>query len=126
MRGTIVLIDAGTSSPADVDLMRANGLLVHQYGSLSEALTRFRRDAPDVLVVRLPADEIRSVLPVLREAADYATSIIVSAGAGARDAAREAGADAFLPDSVPLTQLLYEVHRALILRRSGRRLPWNW
>lgn len=126
MRGTILLIDAGRSSPDDVELMRANGLLVYQCGPLAEALTRLRQSAPDVLVVRLPADESRSALPVLREAADYATSIIVSGDAGGREAAREGGADAFLPDSAPLTDLLYEVHRALILRRSGRRLPWNW
>ena len=126
MRGTILLIDAGTSSSADIDLMRANGLLVHQCGSLSEAVTRIRQDAPDVVVVRLPADASQSVLPALREAADYATSIIVSADPAARDASRDAGADAFLPSSVPLTDLLYEIHRALILRRSGRRLPRNW
>jgi hypothetical protein len=58
--------------------------------------------------------------------ADRATSIIVASVPEERDAARNEGADSFLPNSAPAADLLYEIHRALILRRSGRRLPWNW
>jgi hypothetical protein len=58
--------------------------------------------------------------------ADHATSIIVASVPERRDTARRQGADSFLPISGPESDLLYEIHRGLILRRSGRRLPWNW
>jgi hypothetical protein len=43
-----------------------------------------------------------------------------------REAARSAGADLFLLGSALPSALVFEVHRALILRRTGRRLTWNW
>jgi CheY-like chemotaxis protein len=65
----------------------------------------------------------------LRSHVDDATSIIVVAGLTQeedREAFRSAGADLFLlMPSLPST-VMYEVKRALILRRSGRRLSWNW
>ena len=105
--------------------MRADGLLVHLCGRLPEALEYFQQHAVEAVVVRLPREDCCSVIVALREAADYATSIIVSAEPEVRDRARQAGADVFLPSAVGAGELLYEVHRALILRRSGRRLPWN-
>jgi DNA-binding response OmpR family regulator len=125
MRGTVLLLDAGRSSPHEIDVMRADGLLVHLCGRLPEALEHFQQHAVEAVVVRLPREDCCSVIVALREAADHATSIIVSAEPDVRDRAREAGADVFLPSAVGTAELLYEVHRALILRRSGRRLPWN-
>jgi hypothetical protein len=82
--------------------------------------------APDVIVAMLPAHESPSIVPALRGLADHATSIIVASVPEQRDTMRREGADSFLLNSVPASELLYEIHRALILRRSGRRLPWNW
>ena len=67
-----------------------------------------------------------SIVAGLRGLADYATSIIVAWFPKEHEAARKAGADSFLLNPAPPAALLYEIRRALILRRSGCRLPWNW
>lgn len=125
MRGTVLLLDSDRSRLADVDLLRANGLLVDQYDELAEALKRCQNTVPDVIVVVLSARDSQSIVPELRRLIDHATSIVVASVPEEREAARQAGADSFLPNSTPPADLLFEVQRALILRRSGRRLPWN-
>lgn len=109
----------------DVDLLRANDLIVHHCHELADALKQFPHMAPDVVVALVSAQDSSSVVPGLRGLADYATSIIVASVPEERDAARKAGADLFLLNSASPADLLYEIRRALILRRSGRRLPWN-
>jgi DNA-binding NarL/FixJ family response regulator len=126
MRGTIVLLNSGTSSLVDVDELRANGLIVHESYERAQAVNQVQHLAPDVVVAVLSADATLSIIPELRGVADHATSIIVASAPEQRDAARRAGADSFLLNSARPSDLLYEIQRALILRRSGRRLPWNW
>ncbi len=125
MRGTVLLLESGRSLLVDVDLLRANGLIVYHCHEMAEALTEFQRMTPDVVVAVLSGHDSPSVIPSLRALADYATSIIVASVSDAREAARKAGADSFLVNSASPADLLYEIRRALILRRSGRRLPWN-
>jgi hypothetical protein len=122
MRGTVLLLASDPSPIIDVDLLRANGLTVYRSQELTEALKQFEHIAPDVVVVA--THDIASVTSLRREF-DYATSIIVASDDRFRDAARSCGADSFLVADAPPTDLIYEIHRALILRRSGRRLPWN-
>jgi CheY-like chemotaxis protein len=43
-----------------------------------------------------------------------------------RETARAAGADTYLMRPALPSALVFDVQRALILRRSGRRLSWNW
>jgi DNA-binding NarL/FixJ family response regulator len=126
MRGTLLLLDSDRSSLADLDLLRANGLIVYHCSEGANALKQLQDVAPDVVVAVLPARDSASIVPDLRDLADHATSIIVASGAQARESARREGADSFLLNSASPADLLYEIHRALILRRSGRRLPWNW
>jgi DNA-binding NarL/FixJ family response regulator len=126
MHGTVLLLASDRSVLADVDDWRAEGLIVHHCHELAQALARFEQIAPDVIVALLSGHDSPSLLSKLRRLADYATSIIVASAPEQRDVAREAGADSFLLTSAPASDLLYEIHRALILRRSGRRLPWNW
>jgi DNA-binding NarL/FixJ family response regulator len=126
MRGTLLLLDTDRSLLVDVDLLRANGLMVYPCHELAHALEQFPHIAPDVVVAVLSAHDSASVVPALRGLADRATSIIVASVSEEREAARAGGADSFLLNSAPPGDLLYEIHRALILRRSGRRLPWNW
>lgn len=109
----------------DVDLLRANGLVVHHCRDFAHALTQFQHWAPDVVVAVLTGHDSLTVVDDLRGLADHATSIIVVAGPDEREAARTRGADSFLLHPARPEDLLYEIHRALILRRSGRRLPWN-
>jgi DNA-binding NarL/FixJ family response regulator len=125
MRGTVLLLDSDRSSLVDVDLFRANGLTVHHCHEPVEALEQFQTTGADVIVL-LSARHSRSIVPALRRLADHATSIVVASVPEERDDARRAGADSFLLNSARPSDLLYEIHRALILRRSGRRLPWNW
>jgi DNA-binding NtrC family response regulator len=125
MRGTVLLLDDDRSRRL-AESLRLNQLMVYEASDTFEAMAHLRSEDPDVIVVaRLAQNDTRS-LEELREAAPRATSIIVAAGVEHRDAARAGGADAFLPGPVAAADLLYEIHRALILRRSGRRLPWNW
>jgi DNA-binding response OmpR family regulator len=126
MRGTVLLLESDTSLLVDVDLLRVNELIVYRCHDLANALKLFQRVAPEVVVAVLSGHDSRSTVPGLRSLADYATSIIVASVPEEREAAREAGADSFLLTSAPPADLLYEIRRALILRRSGRRLPWNW
>jgi DNA-binding NarL/FixJ family response regulator len=125
MRGTLLLLETDKSLPVDVDLLRANGLIVHPCHDLARALTQFQDTAPDVVVAVLSAHDSPSIVPALRRLADHATSIIVASVPEEREAARKTGADSFVLNSALTADLLYEIHRALILRRSGRRLPWN-
>jgi len=126
VRGTILLVDGCQSSPADVERWRGNGLIVHHSTDLPHALTQFPHAAPDVIVVVAPARESEPIVAGVRSRADHATSIIAVSDPGERDAVRQAGADAFLSiASASSVDLLYEIHRALILRRSGRRLTWS-
>jgi DNA-binding NarL/FixJ family response regulator len=126
MRGTVLLLESDRSVPVDVDLLRANELVVYHCHEPADALKQLQHMAPDVVVAVLSGHDSPSIVPGLRDLADYATSIIVASVPEERDAARQAGADSFLLNSSPPTDLLYEIRRALILRRSGRRLPWNW
>jgi DNA-binding NarL/FixJ family response regulator len=123
MHGTVLLLTSDRSLLVDVDDWRARGLIVYHFVEPAHALMRLEQIAPDVIVALLSGHERPSLVPELRERADHATSIVVASGPEQREAARQAGADSFLLTSAPSSDILYEVHRALILRRSGRRLP---
>jgi DNA-binding NarL/FixJ family response regulator len=125
MRGTVLLLDGDRSLLVDLDLLRANGLIVYRHYELAHLLKQFQHIAPDVVVAVLTAHGNPSIVADLRRLADRDTSIIVSSVPEQRETVREAGADSFLLSSATPADLLYEIHRALILRRSGRRLPWN-
>ena len=125
MRGSVLLLDDDRSRQL-ADSLRLDRLIVYEASDVTEAMALLRNEDPDVIVACLGPHDTRALVKELREAAPRATSIIVAAGAEHRDAARAGGADAFLPGPAAAADLLYEIHRALILRRSGRRLPWNW
>jgi DNA-binding response OmpR family regulator len=126
MRGTVLLLESDRSLLVDVDLLRTNELIVYHCYDIATALKQFQHLTPDVVVAVLSGHESPSIVSGLRSLADYATSIIVASIPEEREAARMAGADSFLLNSAVPADLLYEIRRALILRRSGRRLPWNW
>lgn len=125
MRGTVLLLQSDQSWLVDVDVLHANGLIVYRCHEPADALEEVQRLAPDVVVAVLAAHDPVSIVPDLRDLADPATSIIVVSGAAQRDAAGTTGADSFVLSSAQPADLLYEIHRALILRRSGRRLSWT-
>jgi DNA-binding response OmpR family regulator len=118
MRGEILLVDA--EGRFDSERLRAAGLRVYHVKDVAAAKDRMSASAADVIVVRDPLEG--ESLQELRRHGDSATSIIVVGRVEERESARRLGADSFLPATA---DVLYEIHRALILRRSGRRLPWN-
>jgi len=124
MRGTILLLDSDKSLLAAADLFRRAGLMVHHCEEPAHALKQFHDVGADVVVVAT-TDPTLSIVRDFRGLADDATSIVVASGPDVREEARRAGADSFLLNPAPPADLLYEIHRALILRRSGRRLSWN-
>ena len=125
MRGTVLLLESDKSLLVDVHMLRANQLTIHHCHEPDQALKQFEDVAPDVVVAVLGAHDSVSIVPDVRDLADPATSIIVVSVPAQREAARKTGADSFLLHSAVPSALLYEIHRALILRRSGRRLPWS-
>lgn len=120
MRGDVLLVD--TEGIIDPEQLRTAGLRVDNATDLGNAIGRLSGGAtPDVVVISVAPDSEQ--VDQLRRQTDYATSIIVVGRVDReRDAARRSGADSFL---LATADLLYEIHRALILRRSGRRLPWK-
>ena len=116
------------------EYLRANGIIVCEAADPVEADRCLNeRMTPDVVITDLAfggnAEAGDAFIRGLRFRLDDATSIIVVCGYSRgedRERARRAGADVFLLTPALPSDVLYEVRRALILRRSGRRLQWNW
>jgi DNA-binding response OmpR family regulator len=125
MGGTVLFVNSRESTSLFADHFRTNGLLVYEAERAEDAVQQVDGIAPDVVVAVLGQDNGPSVIRELRSSVDYATSIIVIADLNDREEAQHAGADSLLLKSALPSEVLYEVRRALILRRSGRRLPWN-
>lgn len=125
MRGTVLLLDARDSTSPYTEHFRANGLMVYTAEDVDDALQLIDRISPDVVVYRADRTDGSSVVSAFRDRVDRATSIIVAGDLDDSEHAHNAGADSMLAQRASLTDILNEVHRALILRRTGRRLPWN-
>jgi DNA-binding response OmpR family regulator len=121
VRGTVLLLHGRTAPVVSADYLRASGLLVHEANATEDAIRDFHIIAPDVIVTDFSPSAVRA----LRDRADPATSIIVVASLWDPEETGAAGADCFMVKPALPGEILYEVHRALILRRSGRRLPWS-
>ena len=131
--GTVLLVNSFDGREMYADYLRANGLIVCDAESPERALSHLDTVDPHVVVtdfVFLHSSIVASdFLHTLRARVDRATSVIVVSGfvrREDRDQAHAAGADLYLIKPALPSAVLYEVRRALILRRSGRRLPWNW
>lgn len=130
MRGTVLLLGGGNSRDANAEYFRAHELLVYDTAHPDAALERLDSVTPDVVVVFFDVGVgDPSVVRALRSRMDEATSLIIVSDGDTRqerEQHRAAGADSFLSHPTHPDEILYEIRRALILRRSGRRLPWNW
>ena len=127
MRGAVLLVlDSPGTRALYAELFRANELRVYEAEGVQDALTYLDVMTPDVIVTGFRPDDGPMLLHELRSRADRATSIIVVSAPEHQESARNAGADCLVREPVLPADVLYEVHRALILRRSGRRLAWSW
>lgn len=91
MRGTVLLVDSDRSFLVDVDLFRANGLIVYHCHEPDKALKQFHDIGADVIVVLWARHSGRSIVPALRGLADHSTSIVVVSVPEEREEARRAG-----------------------------------
>jgi DNA-binding response OmpR family regulator len=131
--GTVLLVGAADGRESCADYLRANAMIVCDADTPDRALRTLDTVDPHVVVTDIvfgPGGfDGPAFLRALRQRVDGATSIIVVSGfarQGDREAARAAGADLYLVKPVLAANILYEVRRALLLRRSGRRVSWNW
>jgi two-component system, cell cycle response regulator DivK len=131
--GTVLVVNGLDGREMYGDFLRANGLVVAEAASPEAAFVHLDTIDPHVVVTDFvfarSAFDGPACLRALRPRVDRATSIIVVSGYARqddRDRAHGAGADLYLIKPALPTAVLYEVRRALILRRSGRRLGWNW
>ena len=132
MASVLVICD-DPGSQVSVEHLRAQSWLVQAVASPEAAWAAIEGHTPDVVVIDagvggLRTDEVGRFIAACRFRLDDATSIIVMglSDADERQKLRAAGADLFLLVPIQPSELAYEVKRALILRRSGRRLSWNW
>jgi CheY-like chemotaxis protein len=134
MEGGLVLFvaDKEGHQPHLDALSGARCSVVHAVG-LKEALHTLTTVWPDVVVAEIPfadpAVDAAGFIRELRARVDSAVSIVALSRyfrAADRASAHAAGADIFLMTPALPSALVFEVQRALILRRSGRRLSWNW
>ena len=122
MRGVVLLVDIARTGIVDIEALREKGLTIHETSDVAHAVERLAELVPDVIVTVFTGSENASYVSALRHRIDYATSILVLGTSEEHsEEARRLGGDAFVPASADLS---YEIHRALILRRSGRRLTW--
>jgi CheY-like chemotaxis protein len=134
MEGGIVLfVNSYESCQVYIDVLRERGHTTLHATGPEDALRLLKSHEPDVVVTDIvfgPSTiEGPAFIRDVRLRVDDATSIVVLSQyvrADDREDARAAGADLFLMMPVVPTAVLFEVQRALILRRAGRRLSWNW
>jgi DNA-binding response OmpR family regulator len=131
--GTVLLVSSSDGREMYADYLRANALIVSDADTPERALRNLDTVDPHVVVTdfvfRSSSYDGPALLRALRTRVDGATSIIVVSGLARQDdreTARAAGADLYLVKPALPSAVLYEVRRALLLRRSGRRLSWNW
>jgi DNA-binding NarL/FixJ family response regulator len=131
--GTVLFVQTGDDRHPYVDALAEQQLMVVEVSGPDDALRWLTSSAPDVVVTDFVFTESRIAAPdfihAVRRRVDTATSIVVLSRyvrATDRDRARAAGADLFVMKPALPSALVFEVRRALILRRSGRRLAWNW
>jgi two-component system cell cycle response regulator DivK len=131
--GTVLLVNSFDGREMYGDYLRSNALIVSDADTPERALRNLDSVDPHVVVTDFvflhTSYDGPGLLRALRSRVDSATSIVVVSGfvrQEDRESARSAGADLFLVKPVLPSALLYEVRRALLLRRSGRRLSWNW
>ena len=130
---TILVVGSYDGREMYAEYLRAQGLLVREAVHPQEAIALLDDVSPAVVITDsvFPVSTLDAVtfLRELRRRLDAATSIVVVSGtsrAEDREALRVGGADLFLLEPALPSEVFYEVKRALILRRSGRRLAWNW
>ena len=133
MTGTVLLVNSFDGREMYAEYFRAHTLVVRDVARPEDAIPLLNRGGCDVVVTDMRFLESQfdgaHFIREARSRLDNTVSIIVVTGmvrCEDREEARTAGADRYLVTPALPRAVLYEVKRALLLRRSGRRLEWNW
>ena len=131
--GCVLFVNSSEGCQLYIDALSDGHFTVIHAVRPEDALTWLTTERPDIVVTDLAfADTAMAGTAFIREVRarlDDALSIVVLSQylrVADRNSAREAGADLFLMKPALPTALVFEVQRALIFRRGGRRLAWNW
>ena len=131
--GTVLFVNSYEACQVYIQALRDRGHTTLHATRPEDALSLLTSHLPDVVVTDIVFAQSNIEGPAfirdVRLRVDDATSIVVLSRyvrADDREDARTAGADLFLMTPAVPAALLFEVQRALILRRGGRRLSWNW
>jgi DNA-binding response OmpR family regulator len=131
--GHVLLVNSFDDREMYAEYLRDAGLLVHAVSDPAVALGLLPAISCDVAITDLVfapcALSGAAFTRELRARLDPSTSIIVVSGCVRledREEARLAGADLFLIKPALPSAVLFEVRRALTLRKQGRRVEWNW
>ena len=116
------------------DRLRADGLKVSAAIAVEEVFSVLERLTPSAIIVDVPLAAAAlgdaSFIGALRQRlpSDEIPIIVISPYRRSEDREhmRRAGADVFLQKPVLSENLIREVRRAVLARREGRRLTWNW
>jgi DNA-binding response OmpR family regulator len=131
--GQVLLVNSFDDREMYAEYLRDAGFLVHAVADPAVALGMLPAISCDVAITDLVF--AAGCIPgaaftrELRARLDPSTSIIVVSGCVRledREEARQAGADLFLIKPALPSAVLFEVRRALMLRKQGRRIEWNW
>jgi two-component system, cell cycle response regulator DivK len=131
--GQVLLVNSFDDCEMYSEYLRDAGLQVHAVADPAHALGLLSAISCDVVITDLVfapgALSGVAFTRQLRARLDPSTSIIVVSGCVRledREEARQAGADLFLIKPALPSAVLFEVRRALALRKLGRRIEWNW
>ena len=131
--GRVLFVNDVDDRQIYTNVLRDRGHFVIEATDPERALRVLDEDKPpDVVVTEIVFGNGMpgaSFIRELRTRLDLATSIIVLSRyvrADDRNQTRAVGADLFVTRPAAPAVVLLEVERALILRRGGRRLSWNW
>jgi two-component system, cell cycle response regulator DivK len=131
--GQVLLVNSFDDREMYAEYLRDAGLIVHAIADPAVALGLLPAISCDVVITDLVfapgAISGTAFTREVRGRLDPSTSIIVVSGCVRqedRDGARQAGADLFLVKPALPSAVLFEVRRALALRKLGRRIEWNW
>jgi len=116
------------------DRLRADGLKVSAAIAVEEVFSVLERLTPSAIIVDVPlaaaAHEDASFIGALRQRllSDEIPIIVISPYRRSEDREhmRRAGANVFLQKPVLFEHLIREVRLAVLARREGRHLTWNW
>jgi DNA-binding response OmpR family regulator len=130
----VLIVNVVDGADGVADRLRADGVKVSAAITVEEVFPVLERLTPSAIIVDVPLTSAAygdaSFIGALRQRvrSDEIPIIVISPYRRSEDREhmRRAGADVFLQKPVLSEHLIREVRLAILARREGRRLTWNW